>query len=230
MEEENKPEPSWLYKRTELDLLEEDFQSLYLDTLGQDRILSEMEEEILEEQEATDREAHAHLHHLFSHDEKSTLADPIFFQESKEDEEVNTQTITEMLTSLSAADPLAHSAYAFARDIYQRTNLSHKNSALHRHLFCIRANAPLFGAKVGFAVREEEATDEFGPHIALKEYDVAIIFLERILVSLKKLSQEEVFSQSEALAFVAEGERLHNSLQAKRRRLRFLLQFRHRSQ
>lgn len=197
MPEQNIHEPAWFFRLNELDLLEFDYNALYHDERGRERRLREVEEEVLHEQELTDEAAQAELLALFPDlDDDDDDVCPIHGDGPCPDDD---QPVAEMLRPLSAGDALCRETFRFARSLIGWASVQQAAGENYRHLFRLRANLPVIAAKVTFAGEEERRGDRQSAIIACTEYEVAGIFLSRVMESLDALAKAEFLPQSQAV-------------------------------
>lgn len=201
------PNTPWIFRRDEVDLLEEDIDDIYdLHQSTHGRIQT-MEQVVISEQLDTEEQADAEL--AMQMDLKWLLnprtEKPLW-------ESRNDRANQEDDLSCDAHRPpfyeqlfrFADQVFFYATEVYERKNSSKENA------FRIRVNVKMVPIKCAVALSEELHDDPLSFALAKKEFALALVYLDRILISLAFMAAE---GDDHAQAFLAPGTQMRHHLQ-----------------
>jgi hypothetical protein len=175
----------WLFRRDELDLLEDELDDLFhWHEHSRSAVEKEMEEEVIVEQERTEKTYENRLTDVLGPDSMSPGEEHVCehcrggFPEGV--------PLREML--VGERDPLYARAYAWSVAVFGWARESYRHYGMrNRDMFRVYLNAYLVPVKIAFALAEEGRDDERAPLLAAMEYELALTYLGRTRESLGAL-------------------------------------------
>lgn len=196
-----------MFRRDEVDLLEEDIDDIYdLHESISGRVQT-MEQVIIAEQLDTEEQADSELamqmdlKWLMNPRAEKPLWESHNDRVNQEDDLVcDTQRPPFYEQLFRYADQV----FIYASDAYARKGHSKE------HAFRVRVNIKMVPIKCAIALSEETHDDPLSIALAKKEFSLAIVYLERILISLAFMAAE---GDDQAHAFLAPGTQIKRHLQ-----------------
>lgn len=216
----------WLFRRTEFDVLEEEFDDVFRrhDAAKADPAVYAMEEAVLEEQRRTEQRFERELETLLAEEETreigadplSSLLDRALSEREPEPERDEVLSLVDDLRSGEADDVLYRRALPWAGRLFRWTEKRYVfGKDKDRDVFRVHVNVYLVPAKLTFANAEEGREDPVSLRVAQKEYELASVYLRRVLQSLQAL-RHSFRLRSEADAWIAEGQALLGEIETRR--------------
>jgi hypothetical protein len=201
------PQSPWIFRRDEVDLLEEDIDDIYdLHQSGQGRIQT-MEQAIISEQLDTEEQAEAEFAMQID------MRNGTRFSSEKSVWEVRAEKMREEddLVCDVQRSPFyeqvfrfADDAFVYASEVYARKNNDAENA------FRIRINVKMVPIKCAIAFSEELHVDPMSLALARKEFTLAIVYLDRVLLSFAFMAAA---GDERAQTFLAPGTKMKQILQ-----------------
>lgn len=196
-----------MFHRDEVDLLEEDIDDLYDLHESRDGRIQTMEQAIISEQLDTEEFAEADF---AMHIDMRWLTDPK--KEVPPWDARNERVCNEESLKCDVERPpfyehvfrFADHAYAYAMGVYDRKQASAE------HAFRVCINVKMVPIKCANGIFEETYDDPMSRAVAKKEFRLAIVYLERVLISFAFLASE---GDEHAHAFLAPGSHLKHILE-----------------
>jgi len=185
------PHEPWLFFRDEVDLLEAEYDQIFVkhEATKNDPGITELEKMVIKEQQQTESQAEVDIDEMID----IQLTDP----ETRPPSFASTfRAVSEeslSLKSLLGKDVQRHVAYEiswrWSREVFAWSQKQYYQKARkNQDIFRVHINACLVPAKILFAQSEEAIGDNLSRHIAVRELELAKIYLERTVDSLKLLA------------------------------------------
>lgn len=201
------PQSPWMFRRDEVDLLEEDIDDIYdLHQTSNGRFQT-MEQIIISEQLDTEEQADAEFAMQMDvrnltrfHSEKSPWETHAEKMREEDDLECDVQRSPFYEQLFRFADE----AFVYASEVYARKNDDAENA------FRIRVNVKMVPIKCAVAFSEELHDDPVSLALAKKEFALAIVYLERVLISFAFIAAA---GDERAQTFLAPGAHMKHVLQ-----------------
>jgi len=173
-----------VFRRDDVDLLEDQLEDLYERYQGDTRGERSMEQEVLQEQVQTEEVSDQEL--------SITLGEQLFESVHKHQEhtvpsggEMDFEQEDEPLIPTQQRDPLYLEARAWSVPVFAFAQQRYlQKDTRGREVFRIYVNTNLIPIKLSTAIQEECLDDGFAHEIALKEYELTCTYLERVLEDL----------------------------------------------
>lgn len=201
----------WVFHRDEVDLLEEDMDEFFrlFDVLSDKAHDSELR--VLKELEETEEQAEMEL---------SNQMDVAMFIESANASEWNIHTSEsedDFEQHHATRPPLYEEVFLFTKEVFDFADrLYHEDTEDRECAFRICVNAKSVPIKLANAISEETQMGRLSAEVAKKEYGLAIVFLDRVLISLAYLAAQ---GDDLARSFLPAGTVLLQQLKQQRTRL-----------
>ena len=199
-------ENDWMFRRDEIDLLEEELEEIYHAIEAHNPSETEMEQSVLKEQVATEELVEMELtvnwgSEMLEHEHNS----------HEKTFELNTNiSVQEMLREQVRRDPLYSLAYIWAQDVFRFVKEQYlSGNDQTRDMFRVYLNVIMIPIKLSIGRMDESEEDPFLLQVIQKEYDLGLIYLERTLESLRALV---VLGYDLLIPFVTTGEVLRSKL------------------
>lgn len=175
------PHFPWVFRRNEIDLLEEDIDALY-DFYGSASKSGEtIEQMIIDEQIETEDQADAE----FARSVDLRLFSPTQTHWNVDREQYASD---QDLILDTERPPFYEHLFHYAEAVYQHaTQMYEKHQEDREHAFRIRLNVKMIPVKCAAAMSDELHEDPLSKAMALKQYKLGIIYFDRTLVSLAYL-------------------------------------------
>ncbi len=191
----------WIFCRDEVDLLEEDIDEIYDVYQSQDGKVKTMEQAVMREQldteEWAEKEFALHMDFKWLMNKESG--------KSKEDD------VEDVLFCDTTRPVFYEQVFRYIERVFAyATDLHARGGDTREHAFRIRINAKMVPIKCAVATSEESYGDPKSQAMAKKEYQLALVYLDRILLSLAFLAAE---GDACAYAFLAPGTHMRRTLQ-----------------
>ncbi len=193
---------AWVFQRDEIDVLEEDLEQVYEFVEHLHLPQSAMEMRILKEQMDTEDRVE---------DEFVLNVGPELLHQDHADHdhtlEVDTRTsLLEQLKNQLERDPLYLQAYAWSDDLFVfAKNQYQTGENTSKDMFRVYLNAKMVPIKLSIGRMQDPSEDPFLFQLIQKEYDLALIYLDRTIESLNQLV---VSGYQILIPFVKRGEQL----------------------
>ena len=196
------PLSPWMFRRDEIDLLEEDVDDLYDIHQSNDNRVETMEQMLIEEQLDTEEQAEAEFeHHMDVNWLLSGSAEKHFGISNKDPLDDDQD-----LSCDSYRPPFYEPLFLFVDEVFAYATRVHaKGGSTAELAFRVRINIKLVPIKCAIAVSEEMRDDPMSLAVAKKEYKLALVYLDRVLISLAFLAAE---GDAYAQVFLAPGTKL----------------------
>lgn len=201
------PQSPWIFRRDEVDLLEEDIDDIYdIHQSSRGRIQT-MEQAIISEQLDTEEQADAEftiqmdLRNITrSRAEKSSWE----LRAEKMREEDDLECDVQRSPFYEQVFRFADEAFVYASEVYARKN------ADAEHAFRVRVNVKMVPIKCAIALSEELHEDALSIALARKEFALAIVYLDRVLLSFAFMASA---GDDRAQSFLKPGAHMKQILQ-----------------
>ncbi|OGL97921.1 hypothetical protein A2318_03900 [Candidatus Uhrbacteria bacterium RIFOXYB2_FULL_45_11] len=174
------PQSPWMFRRDEVDLLEEDIDDIYDLHQSSNGRIQTMEQAIISEQLDTEEQADAEFTMQMDlrnvtrlRTEKSAWE----IQAEKMREEDDLECDVQRSPFYEQLFRFADEAFVYASEVYLR-----KDDAAE-HAFRVRVNVKMVPIKCAIALSEELHDDVLSLALARKEFALAIVYLDRVLIS-----------------------------------------------
>lgn len=194
----------WTFERDEVDLLEEDIDDLYDSHQSLDGKIKTMEEAVILEQLETEERAEA---------EFALHVDVKWLSKRKEEKQAWEKSFQpeQDLSCDTERPPFYETLFRFVDQVFLfATDLHKRGGNAAEHAFRVRMNIKMVPIKCAIAMSEETHEDPLSQAMAKKEYKLALVYLDRILISLAFLGAE---GNDHAHAFLAPGIQMKRVLQ-----------------
>lgn len=196
-----------MFRRDEVDLLEEDIDDIYDLHQSSNGRIQTMEQVIISEQLDTEEQADAEFamqmdvrNLIRSRTEKPSWETRAERMREEDDLECDVQRSPFYEQLFRFADE----AFVYASEIYARKNDDAENA------FRIRVNVKMVPIKCAVAFSEELHDDPMSLALAKKEFALAIVYLERVLISFAFIAAA---GDERAQTFLAPGSHMKQGLQ-----------------
>lgn len=207
------PDPHfpWSFRRDEVDLLEEDIDDLYDLHQSTSGRIQTMEQAIISEQLDTEEQADAEFTirmdmRVFVNREGqkggkgASVGVPLVSTHEEEDD----------LSCDASRPPFYEQLFQFADRVFVFASEAYaRKDAEREHAFRVQINVKMVPIKCANALSDELHHDLVSLELAKKEYTLALVYLERILVSLAFMATED---HPEAQTFLAPGMQFKKTL------------------
>lgn len=211
------PVNPWLFRRDELDVLEEELDEVFdLHETARDPVHHVMEAGVISEQVKTEDAYERKLGEVLGPESLAPDATPHSCEHCK-DGFPDGVPMRDLL--IRERDPLYARAYAWAVKVFAWSRDHYwKFGMRNRDMFRVHVNAYLVPVKIAFGQAEEVRDDEHAPRVAGMEYDMALLYLSRTRESLGAL--RALGLKHEDMAWmIEEADRLALDLVERRKRL-----------
>lgn len=211
----NDPVNPWLFRRDELDLLEDELDEVFhLHEHSRDPVHHSMEEGVINEQLKTEDAFERKLSDLLG---PASLAPDEHVCEHCKDGFPEGVSMRDLL--VRDRDPMYAKSYAWATKVFTWSRESYWNFGMrNRDMFRVHVNAYLVPVKIAFALAEEHRDDEHASRVAGMEYELAATYLERTRESLSSLRAMGLV-QEELPWMIDEADKIGVLIQERRKRL-----------
>lgn len=200
---QNDSQYPWIFQRDEIDLLEEDIEDIY-QRFGKDNsfgIENIVIQEQMETEELSDVEFTVRMSEIITEDHPPKI--PEFVLDEQFDLKKNS---TEELKRNPLYDwslRWANSLFDFAKDLYEN------KGKRTEHVFRVYFNVKFVPIKLSITFADDDHP-EFSIDIAEKEFELANIYIKRVLDSLYELV---FYDREKVYVFLTEGERIKKTIQ-----------------
>jgi hypothetical protein len=202
------PKFPWSFERDEVDLLEEDIDEIYRTYQSPKGEVKTIEQAIILEQLETEEHAEAEfslmmgMKEFFKRSQEKT-----FWEHSSKEERADELSIsceTSRSPFYEHVFRFSENVYAYAKEVYAQ------GGNKTEHAFRLRLNVKMIPIKCAVAQSEEMHDDPLSIAMARKEYKLAIVYTDRILLSLAFLAAD---GDVRAKAFLVPGAHIKHVLQ-----------------
>lgn len=175
----------WLFHRDEIDLLEEDLDLLYYRFRSKSAKQS-MEQSLIQEQMETEDLFHAEF--PLQMDIKTFLVgNKSLFSETPC--EFDQDFSVKQLLADDMRSPFYSQIFLWSKDVCAKAQkIYQKGDDRAKDAFCIFVNAKIIPIKIACAIEEEAQENPFAFEVAKKDYQLALIYLNRIQNAFIRLS------------------------------------------
>jgi hypothetical protein len=178
----------WFFHRDEVDVLEEEIEDIYVSHRRAGCKMQVMEHKLIEEQMLT--EAGSDLDEMSSQD--AIFDAPLFDQEEiRQDMDMSLDeyvSVLEHLRHLAQRDELYSLTYVWSREVFEFARDRYVSGEdRSKEMFRVYLNVNMIPVKLSVASVEEVLSEPASVDLARREYEFAVIYLERTLDSLEKL-------------------------------------------
>lgn len=193
----------WLFQRDEIDLLEDELEDLYLyvehlhlpKTAMESVVLKELTDTEDQGEDELTLELGTELLHNHNHHHEPLVA------EQGGDER---GSVREQLRGQLERDPLYLRAYAWSDGLFAYAKESYRSGQdTSKDMFRVYVNAKMIPIKLSIGRAQDPKEDPILFHLIEKEYELALIYLDRTLESLEHLVQQ---GYGVLLPFVSSGQ------------------------
>jgi hypothetical protein len=198
----------WSFERDEVDLLEEDIDEIYRTYQSPKGEVKTIEQAIILEQLETEERAEAEFSLMmgvkgfFKKSEEKTV-----WGYSSTEERVPEQSFS----CETSRSPFYEHVFRFSEKVFVYAQDAYAHGGNKKeHAFRLRLNVKMIPIKCAVAMSEEMHDDPLSIAMAKKEYKLAIVYTERILISLAFLAAD---GDVRAKAFLAPGTHIKHVLQ-----------------
>src|SRR3989338_226437 len=201
------PQAPWMFRRDEVDLLEEDIDDLYDLHQSADGRIHSVEHAIISEQLDTEEQADAEL--TMQMDVKWLTR--LHAQKPSWESDRERLRDEDDLTCDVSRPPFYEQLFRFADQVFVYvSDVYARQDEIKEHAFRVQVNIKMVPIKCANALSEEQHDDPLSLMIAKKEFALAIIYLERILLSL---AFRAAAHEGRAQEFLAPGTQFKQRLQ-----------------
>ncbi len=199
----NDPDHPWVFQRDEIDLLEEDIEEIYqrfeknADFIMENSVIQEQ----LETEEFSDAEFTVMLAEEFA--VKKAPKIPEFRLDEKYESTQGGVQEARRSPLYDGAFIWSSTVFGFAKEVYDQ------NGPFAHNAFRVYLNAKMIPIKLSI-IHVDELNDEFSLDVAEKEFDLASVYINRVLESLSGLvsTNPDIVAQ-----LILRGERLNKIVQ-----------------
>jgi hypothetical protein len=181
---ENNSDNPWIYRRDEIDLLEDEIEDIYTRFNG-GKSGTYDEQSVIEEQMETEDLSDLELTFLQSADtlENKHISDNCAYLELED-----ILSLRKMLKEQVQRDPLYSESFLWADAVFKFAKREY-NSGINRskEMFRIYLNVKMVPIKLSITRSEDGVLDSILLDIIEKEYSLALTYIERVIESLERL-------------------------------------------
>jgi len=205
----------WLFHRDDLTLLEEDFDALFEShELTQSKREKDMEESVLKEHLQTEERSESQLAERLG---PEWIIEA--FADELDDSEQEETSHSHLHVEHAQIDPLYAEVIRWTKATVRWGRRQYfKKGNRSEDVYRILVNAHLVPMKISFALSEEHDAEKLSREIAAKEYELAAIYLERTLGSLRSLALRLEFGE-ELLQAIRRAQIIQREIHVRRKGL-----------
>lgn len=175
---------TWMFQRDEVDLLEEEIEEIYHVQEHRDPVESAMEREVMKEQMETEERTETELVLTWG---AQMLEQGHPHHEEPFDLDLELP-LRELLKDQTQRDPLYIQGFLWSRDVFRFAKEHYgSGSDVSEEMFRVYLNATMIPIKLSIGHADASLDDAFSRSVFQKEYELALIYLERTLESLQRL-------------------------------------------
>lgn len=207
----------WVFRRDEVDLLEDQIEDLY-ERYESPEDKRTIEQEVFDEQLETEE--------LFEENLKSKLAHDflVFGSSIMNSQEHHDAPVDDELSSRYRQEAFRQPLYVHARkwalQVFTHAQKRYETQEYRtKDVFRVCANANFVPIKIALGLSEEFRDDAVGIEMALQEYQLVHIYIDRIIQSLERILPEEPELQK-ILEMIGVAHHISESLSLRERELR----------
>lgn len=208
----------WMFSRDEFDLLEDEYTGIFKkhENDDSDSEVYLMEQEIIDEQMETEEKFEES--NIEEGSSWESVSQVVLLSPKEQVQDTDTRSIKELLQERKTIDPLYANAFSWATHVFKWSGKQYyKKDIKQYHLFRVHVNVYLVPAKISFAQNEHTHDDMHVKMMAMKEYDLAIIYCNRVIASLRQY--QDMSRDFTPAAMVEKGKIVLKQIEEARNRL-----------